>query len=169
MNPKTRLAAILALGAILGLSAGCRKPASTGKTNEANTNDPKPNDPKPNDPKPSEKSKEGPLVGQDTSLRLNDIERVELRQGGSKAFDVSINRTFGFKSEVKFSLQLPPGVKGVTFTPADWQLNSNDSNQSVTARAAPDASVGTFTCNLVIRPRVGKQETRTLTVVVGPK
>ncbi len=158
MNLRTLLAAVLVFGAVLGLSAGCRSD-STSKTTTDET--------KANEGKTNEKDK-GP-VAKDTSFRLDELERVELKQGGSKAFEVSIDRGADFKSEVKFSLQPPRGTKGITFTPADWQLNSGESRATVTAKAAPDASVGTFSWTLIVRPRVGKEFTRTLTVVVGPK
>lgn len=155
MNLRTSFAAVLVFGAISGLSTGCRPdPAGKTKTSEGKT---------------SGRDKGGEVVAKDTSFRLGDIERIELNQGGTRAFRVSIHRGADFRSEVKFSLQPPREAKGITFTPADWQLNSNESGMAVTARAAPDASVGTFSWTLIVRPRVGKEFTRALTVVVGPK
>jgi hypothetical protein len=154
MDLRTRYATILAFGAIIGLSIiGCRSDATgTTKTNEGN--------------------KAGETGAQDNSFRLGDLERVELKQGGAKEFKVSIHRGAGFRSEVKFSLRpptTPQGIKGITFTPADWMLNADESSGTVTAKAEPDATVGTFSWTLIVRPRVGKEVTHTLTVVVSPK
>jgi hypothetical protein len=123
-----------------------------------------------NEVRPNERTKGGEAVTQDTSFRLGGLETVELKQGGTRAFEVSINRGAGFRSEVKFSLRSPTPreVKGITFTPADWMLSSNENGTTVTARAAPDAAVGTYSWHLIVRPRVGKEVTRTLTVVVRP-
>ena len=159
MNPRTRLTAVLAF-VVLGLNTGCRSdPTDRTKANETKTNEAKTN----------ERNSEGETGAKDNSFHLRELERIELTQGGTKAFEVPINRGAGFKSEVKFSLRPPREAKGITFTPADWMLNSNENSMTVTARAAPDASVGTFSWALIVRPRVGQEFTRTLTVVVGPR
>lgn len=180
MKRRTRLAA-LAFGAALCLSPGCRPaPTTAGKANEPDAGtDPGAtapragnagaNDPKGNGPRGKGGSGVTYVKDGDGSFRVGDPGRVELAQGGSRSFEVPIVREGGFASEVKFSLRPPAGVRGVTFSPADWQLGSNESSKTVTARAEPNSSVGSFTWTLVVRPRVGKEQTRTLTVVVGPR
>jgi len=171
-------AAALAFGAALCLGQGCR-PA---RTTTDNTDEPDAknnpgaknvgtNDPKGKDPRAKGKGGGGVTYVKDGegSFRVGDLGRVDLTQGGSRSFEVPIVREGGFASEVKFSLRPPVGVKGVTFSPADWQLGSNESSTTVTARAEPNSSVGSFTWTLIVRPRVGKEQTRTLIVVVGPK
>jgi hypothetical protein len=177
MNPRTSLVAALALGVVLGLSTGCgRKPTGPARSNENQTTENKPGDAKPADGKPDDKNKPGPspgpapVPGLDNSFRVNAPDRVELKQGGSQTIEVSITRGAGFNSEVKFSLRSPGPREAmtITFTPADWQLNSNDNSQTVTARAAPNAPTGSFTWKLIVRPRVGKEVTQNVTVVVSP-
>jgi hypothetical protein len=159
MNPRTSLVAALALGVVLGLSAGCgRKPTGPAQSNEN----------KPGDNRPGP----GPVAvpGLDNTFRVSAPDRVELKPGGSKTIEVAVIRSAGFEDKMLFSLT-PPGpreAKTITFTPADWDLDSNRSSQTVTARAAKDAPTGTFTWKLTFLPWKGKEVTQIMTVVVSP-
>jgi hypothetical protein len=154
MNRRTRLAA-LAVGAALGLGTGCG-PRSAGPTGT------------------NERADERPQGGQagpaGDSFRLLHPDRVELARGGAKPFEVAIDRGAAFRSEVKFSLWPPTRreARTITFAPADWMFSATDTRRTVTARAAADATPGTYTWTLIVRPRVGAEVTRTLTVVVNP-
>jgi hypothetical protein len=177
-------AAALAVGA--ALAAGCRPARPTADTargadakagpgpadraaKNPRTKTPGPADPIAADPRPKAKGGVVYLKDGEGTYRVNDVGRVDLAPGGSRTVEVAVVREGGFASEIKFSLRPPPGVKGVTFGPADWQLDGRQTSQTVTARAEPGATVGTFTWTLIARPRVGPEQTRTFTVVVGPK
>ncbi len=196
MHQRTCWVAVVLCGVLVSLNAGCDSVAKVKpKATENNTTAEKKNKAPtpvvktpatktPIDNTPATKTPSGTVpqgkiptgnqgggpAGGDNTFRLVDIDTIELKRGGSKTFDVAIIRGGGLKGRFLFSLytKMVAQTKGITFSPADWVLNADQSSETITAKAAADSAVGTFTWNLTIRPQYGKISNHTFTVIVTP-
>jgi hypothetical protein len=109
-----------------------------------------------------------PVIGHaEETFTLHPPSSLSLRQGETKAANISIKRGKNFDEDVTVKFSGIP--QGVTFEPPTGMLKHSENEVKFNVHAGPDAAVGEFTIQMTGHPTKGADATSDLKLKVAKK